>query len=326
MITAYLSQNNFKPETITMDNVRLLNDALWIDLINPTKDEEHLVEECIDLNIPTREEMQEIEISSRLYKEDNTLFMTATMVEKSASPEPKADAVTLILFNNKLITVRYIEPQSFALLASRLSKLPHQERYTASFILIELLDASIDRLADILEFVSTNLEQYSHLIFHNHDKNHEPSRPDYKELLQKIGTNGDLNTKVQESLITFNRLIMFFAKKISDNTNENTQKELSMLTADIHSLIEHVSFLSNKVTFLLDATLGMVNIEQNNIIKIFSISAVVLLPPTLVASIYGMNFEIIPELKWRFGYPFAIALMFVSAWLPYKFFKAKKWL
>jgi len=326
MITAYLSQNNFRPETITAENVQLLNDALWIDLINPTKDEEHLVEECIDLNIPTREEIQEIEISSRLYKEDNTLFMAATMVEKSASPEPKADAVMLILFNNKLITVRYIEPQSFALLASRLSKLPYQERYTASFILIELLDASIDRLADILEFVSNNLEQYSHLIFHNHDKNHEPSRPDYKELLQKIGTNGDLNTKVQESLITFNRLIMFFAKKISDNTNESTQKELSMLTADIHSLIEHVSFLSNKVTFLLDATLGMVNIEQNNIIKIFSISAVVLLPPTLIASIYGMNFEFIPELKWHFGYPFAIVLMFVSAWLPYKFFKAKKWL
>ncbi|HLF67029.1 MAG TPA: CorA family divalent cation transporter, partial [Gammaproteobacteria bacterium] len=150
MITAYLTKNNLQAETITLDNQHALNDALWIDLLNPTKEEEHLIEKSLGLNVPTREEMQEIELSSRLYKENNAVFMTVTMVAKSDSREPKSDAVTLILVNNVLITVRYIEPLSFVLFTSRLSHLL-PEQHNAVSLLIELLDASIDRLADILE-------------------------------------------------------------------------------------------------------------------------------------------------------------------------------
>lgn len=326
MITAYLSQNKFKPVVITPDNENILNEALWIDLLSPSKEEEHLIERKFSLDVPTREEMQEIELSSRLYKEEDALFMTVTMVAKSDSSEPKTDAVTLILAKNKLITLRYIEPHSFALFSSHLSKLSHQDSYHPAFILIELLDASIDRLADILEYVSHNLDSYSQIIFHPNTNNTSSTRTDYKQLLQKIGSSGDLNTKVQESLITFSRLITFFGKKIPTDIDIDIPPKLIILTKDIKSLIDQMNFLSNKVIFLLEATLGMINIEQNNIIKIFSIAAVVLLPPTLVASIYGMNFDFMPELKWRLGYPFAIILMFISAWLPYRFFKAKKWL
>ncbi len=325
MLIAYLSENKFKPEIITLDNQQVLSTALWIDLLNPTKEEEHLAENMLGLDIPTREEMQEIELSSRLYNEDDALFMTVTMVAKSDSTEPTSDAVTLILADDKLITIRYIEPQSFALFIAHLSKFP-PESYNAVALLVELLDTTVDRLADILENVSRNLDNSSQVIFHPKINGQSSEKPDYQNLFQLIGASGDLNTKVQESLLTINRLISFFGKKITPKLDADIESKLRILTKDIKSLKDHVNFLSNKVIFLLDATLGMVSIEQNNIIKIFSIAAVILLPPTLVASIYGMNFEFMPELKWHFGYPFAIILMLVAAWIPYVFFKKKKWL
>ncbi|OGT38157.1 MAG: magnesium and cobalt transport protein CorA [Gammaproteobacteria bacterium RIFCSPHIGHO2_12_FULL_37_14] len=325
MIITYLSEKKLKPETITMDNQAALNSALWVDLLNPTKEEEVWVESTLCLDIPTREEMQEIELSSRLYEENGALFMTVTMVAKSTSPEPTSDAVTLILTKTKLITVRYIEPHSFSLFTSYMAKLPLQS-HNANALLVELLDASIDRLADILENVSSQLDNYSNVIFHSELNEKYSKKTDYKTLLQRIGASGDLNTKVQESLISFNRLMIFFGKKYSSEFDSSIQSKLTMIADDTKSLKDHVTFLSNKVNFLLDATLGMVNIEQNNIIKIFSIAAVILLPPTLVASVYGMNFEFMPELKWHWGYPFAIMLMLISAWLPYKYFKLKKWL
>lgn len=325
MIIAYQSQDKFKPKQITVANQSLLQDALWIDLLNPSLAEESLVEAILGIDVPTREEMQEIELSSRLYKEDDALFMTVSMVAKSDTLDPKCDAVTIILVNNKLITIRYIEPQPFALFISSLSNLT-PESYNAPSLLLELLDASIDRLADILENVSRVLDDYSKMIFRPEIKDKNSQRTDYKLLLQKIGTSGDLNAKVQESLTSFNRLMTFFGKKIPSNNDSEIQSQLAMLTRDAESLRDHVSFLSSKIIFLLDATLGMISIEQNNIIKIFSIAAVILLPPTLVASIYGMNFKFMPELQWRFGYPMALMLMLIFAWLPYRFFKKKKWL
>lgn len=325
MITVYLNQNKIQTDIITSENKYLLTDAIWIDLLNPTKEEELLVETILGIDIPTRKEMQEIEFSSRLYKENDSLFMTVTMIAKSDTPQPKSDAVTLILAVNKLITIRYIEPHAFALFISHLKKLSPQD-YQAKNLLIELLDVSIDRLADILEDVSHHLDDYSQLIFRTRTNEKHQDKIDYKHHFQDIGASGELGAKVQESLITFNRLITFFLQNDSSKVDKDTKEKLITLTKDIRSLSDYVSFLSNKVNFLLDATLGMVNIEQNNIIKIFSIAAVILLPPTLVASIYGMNFQHMPELSWRWGYPLSILFMIVSAWLPYKYFKKKKWL
>jgi magnesium transporter len=141
-----------------------------------------------------------------------------------------------------------------------------------------------------------------------------------------MGANADLNTKVCESLVTFNRLIPFFSQMAGSRINDERLQRLGTLGKDINSLSDHAIFLSSKVNFLLDATLGMVNIEQNNIIKIFSVAAVIFLPPTLVASIYGMNFHIMPELEWHYGYVYALGMILLAAWLPYKYFKHKKWL
>jgi magnesium transporter len=303
----------------------MVEESIWIDLLNPTKEDETLVENILAIDIPTREEMQEIEVSSRLYKENGAIFMTVTMVAKSDSLQPKTDAVTLILIENKLITVRYIEPHSFASITSRIKKILSPNG-SAIDLFIEILDASVDRLADILEKVSHGLDNYSQAIFRSEVRGIESNKPDYKHHLEAIAINGDLTTKVQESLITFNRLITFFGQTSFTHLNAEQQSRLTIMAKDINSLSDYVNFLSTKTNFLLDATLGLVNIEQNNIIKIFSIAAVILLPPTLVASIYGMNFHYMPELAWQWGYPFAILLMLIAGWLPYKYFKMKKWL
>jgi magnesium transporter len=323
MIVAYFSKGTLTSETITSKNKELLQHAIWVDLLLPTKEEELLVERFLQLDIPSREERQGIEPSGRLYKENGTFFMTATMIAKSDSPEPTSDAITLIMSRDKLITLRHIEPQAFALFTSQLPKLS-TESHCAPYLIVSLLEATIDRLADICERVGLCLDEYSQTIFRTQKS--DKVKLDYRELLKELGSNGDLNAKAWESLASLHRLNGFFGQAVSGILDEQMQPQLTMLTKDISALSDQVKFLSSKVNFLLDATLGMVNIEQNNIIKIFSIAAVIFLPPTLIASVYGMNFELIPGLKWQYGYPFSIVLMLVSGWLPYQYFKIKKWL
>lgn len=323
MIVVYSEEKNFSPISIHAENQTLLAQALWIDLLNPTKEEEEWVKNNIDLMLPSREEMSEIELSSRLYKEQDVLFMTASMVAQSASSDPKRDAVTFILTKKQVLTIRYIEPYAFQLFISKLQK-TGPLHHNATGFLIELLESTINRLADILEVIGRNLDQFSKTIFHFND--HSDDKLDYQILMQQIGNNGDLTSKAHESLVAFHRLITFFSQAIGTAIDNDVHTHLSTLHKDITALNEHANFMSGKVTFLLDATLGLVNIEQNNIIKIFSVAAVIFLPPTLLASIYGMNFKNMPELSWPFGYPMAIVLMVLFAWLPYRYFKTKKWL
>jgi len=322
MLVAYIIQKTLEPHIITQENHALLKKALWIDLLNPTKEEEDFVEHYLNLGIPTREEMVEIEQSSRLYKENGVLFMTAIMIAQHESSEPVLDPVSFIVTSRQLITIRYIEPKSFKILQVKLQKLDTRS-YDALTLLLDLYDVTIDRLADTLELVGHRLDEYSRSIFRPQNNNTE--KLDYRQLMQQIGANGDLNTKARESLVTFNRLIVFFGH-IEVTLDNEKRGRLATLGKDIDSLSDHANFLSTKVNFLLDATLGLVNIEQNNIIKIFSVAAVIFLPPTLVASIYGMNFHFMPELRWKFGYLFAVSLILLAAYLPYKFFKHKKWL
>lgn len=323
MIFVCMNYATLELHQISENNQHLIKDAIWIDLVSPSKEEEHLVESFIGSEIPTRDEMVEIELSSRLYKENDTLFMTASMIAHSDAAEPGFDPVTFVLTPSQLITIRYIEPQSFKLMISHLKKIDATHRDAIS-IFLDLLDASVDRLADILELVGRRLDEYSKTIFrpqHNSD-----DKLDYQQLMQSLGTTGDLHTKSRESLMSFNRLIAYVNQANQSRIGSEVQQHLNELSKDIISLSDHANFLSSKVNFLLDATLGMVNIEQNNIIKLFSVAAVIFLPPTLVASIYGMNFQHIPELHWKYGYLFSIMMILLAAWLPYKYFKHRKWL
>lgn len=321
MILLYV-ENQFVE--VTQTNQDLILEAVWIDLLNPTRKDEKLIEEYLNINVPTKKEMKEIEPSSRFYVEDDSVFMTATMVAKADSPEPETDAVTFILTENKLVTVRYIEPMAFRIFMTRMGNAKRKE-FTPKRVLIGLLDATTDRLADILENVSHIFDTISHTIFHSGHAD-EAGVINYKEVLKSIGKNGDLTTKTRESLLSFIRLISFLEQSEDVELDSAARSRLNSINKDILALSDYASFISTKVNFLVESTLGMVNIEQNNIIKIFSVAAVIFLPPTLVASIYGMNFDLMPELHWRIGYPIAVGLMLLSAWLPYRYFKQRKWL
>lgn len=320
----FFNGEGFRQEELNRSNDLTLADAIWIDMLNPSPQELENLKEYFGFKIPTRAEMIEIEISSRLYTENNNLFMTGTMISNSTSTEPKLDPITFILTKKQLITIRYIEPQAFKLFVSQVGKL--NLKYDDPLaLLIDLLDATIDRSADILEYIGQKIDSYSKKIFNPNTSDVDDNR-DYRQLLQEVAAYGDLNTKAQESLMTFNRLTAFLIQSTGIWVDKEYKTRLANLRKDIISLSQHTHFLSNKVSFLLDATLGLVNIAQNNIIKIFSVAAVIFLPPTLIASIYGMNFKFIPEINWKYGYLLAVGLMMFFAWAPYKYFKWKKWL
>lgn len=304
----------------------LPEDVVWLDMVSPTPEEDHLVESTVHASVPTREEMVEIEPSSRLYVEDGARYMTASVLCKVETRMPQLSAVTFILTRKALVTVRYEDPKPFALFAARACKLNGQlAGRTPESVLLGLFDAIIDRLADILEHVGADVDELSHLIFERAGA--QAYRKPYQELLKQIGRKGDLLSKSRESLVTLQRVVLYLAAEIEGvKPAKETKAQLRPMQRDVASLTEHATFLANKVTFLLDAMLGMVSLAQNDIVKLFSVMAVVFLPPTLVASIYGMNFEVMPELKWEHGYPFALILMFVSAVLPYLFFKWRRWL
>jgi magnesium transporter len=299
--------------------------AIWFDLVGPTQQEDKLLERHLGIAVPTREEMQEIEVTSRLYVENNARYMTATLMCQSDTDAPKTTPVTFILSGHRLVTVRYEEPRPFTIVGSKLARVCPSTA-TGESVLMELLDAVIDRAADILERIGGDVDRVSHEIFEPEDMQTARSR-NYRNILRTIGRKGDLTSKVRESLVSIGRVLVYLANEADNMRWAKEQRALLRgMQRDVQSLAEHAAYLSNKITFVLDAMLGVVNLEQNNTIKIFSVVAVVFMPPTLIASIYGMNFDLMPELKWPIGYPLAIVAMICAAIGPYLFFKWKKWL
>jgi magnesium transporter len=300
------------------------DDAVWIDLIKPTVAEDKLVEGLLGIAVPTREEMQEIEVSSRQYVENGARYMTATLMCQSDTPTPMTTPVTFILSARKLLTVRYDDPRPFALVEHKLSR-GTAPKLSGETVLTDLLDAVIDRAADILERAGAEVDLISRSIF---EPEGEADPPSYQDVLKALGRKGDLTSKVRESLVSIGRLLLFLSNEADTmRWAKDARAHLQSMRRDTASLSDHATYLANKITFLLDAMLGVVNIEQNAIIKIFSIAAVIFMPPTLVASIYGMNFHHgMVELEWTFGYPFALLLIVIAAVVPIFIFKWKKWL
>jgi magnesium transporter len=298
--------------------------AVWIDLVTPTVQEDKLVEHFLGIAVPTREEMQEIEVSSRLYVENGARYMTATLMCASDTATPKTTAVTFILSSHRLCTVRYDDPRPFAIVEHKLAR-NCSPKVAGESVLIDLLDAIIDRSADILERIAAEVDQVSHTIF---EPDNAEAAPVYKEILKTLGRKGDLTSKVRESQVSVGRLLSFLANEAEGmKWPKDAKLQLQSMQRDVTSLSDHATYLANKITFLLDALLGSVSIQQNDIIKIFSIAAVVFMPPTLVASIYGMNFKTgMLELEWAYGYPWALGLMVMAAVVPLLVFKWKKWL
>lgn len=301
--------------------------AVWYSLVDPTREEDKFVESCLGIDIPTRREMQDIEPSARLYSEDGSEFMTITALVDDELGQPIKTPITFVLRNNQLVTVRYADPKPFRLY-ERLVTRPASGEFGGERVMIGLLESFIDRLAQLLETTGDGIDQISREVFGN--KATKPTRKtrDLQSLIEQIGKKGDVLTLARESLVSINRLVSFHQNSVSEDQRvaKDRRQELKLIQRDAVALSDHATFLADKITFLLDATLGLINLEQNQIIKIFSVAAVVFLPPTLVASIYGMNFHFMPELSWPLGYPFAIGLMVLSAVVPYLFFKRSGWL
>ena len=324
MLSVYVPSDVSMKKAIVGDLATLPENAVWVDLVKPTAEEDRAVERLAGIAVPTREDMQEIEISSRLYIENGARYMTATLMCQSDTA-PKTTAVTFILTGHRLVTVRYDDPKPFALVEYKLGR-SCAPLVTGEMVLMELLDAVIDRCADILERIGADVDTVSHDIFEPDTERHGNARR-YSQFLIAIGRKGDLTSKVRESLVSIGRLVTFLSAVMEGvKWSKDMREQLKTQQRDVASLTDHASYLSNKITFVLDAMLGVVNLEQNNIIKLFSVMAVVLMPPTLIASIYGMNFKLMPELEWEHGYPIALVMMVLAAVLPYVFFKWKRWL
>lgn len=302
---------------------RIADAAVWVDLLEPSLEEERIVERELGIEVPSREEMREIETSNRLYEEDGVLYMTATIAAKLDTERPESTPVTFILAKGRLITNRYLDITPFR------QFLQHAERHpntcsSGVVILAGLIEAIVERIADILERAGSNLDAVSTSIFVV--GNGAASKRDLRGLLERIGFNGELNSKARESLVSLGRLLVFLQQSNYVGLNDEQRSRFRSIASDLTALSDHTTFLGSKASFLLEATLGLINLEQNNIIKIFSVAAVMFMPPTLIASIYGMNFRHMPELEWLGGYPFALTLMFGSILGIYVYFKRRGWL
>ena len=303
---------------------------VWYDLVNPLASESQLVERTLGAALPTRDEMEEIELSARLYQEDGAEFLTVTALTDLDGDLPRKTPLTFVLKGASLVSVRYADHKPFDLFSSRARRGNGAGAPCSSgeAVMVGLLEAMIDRLADTLERLGNDIDGISHEVFRNKAKNVTKKTRDLQSLIEQIGSKGDFLTMVRESLVSMSRMIAFHAAlETSDRKmSKDIRQRVKLIQRDAGSLGEHATFLSGKINFLLDATLGLINLEQNQIIKIFTVASVVFLPPTLVASMYGMNFNVMPELQWTLGYPWAIVMMVLSAAMPFLYFKKRGWL
>jgi magnesium transporter len=303
-------------------------DALWLDLLDPSAEEIALVEARTGLDLPSRDRMEEIEASSRLSRHGETLVMTVPVLTGATGFEPRNSAVTFILSGSLLVTLRHGTPRALATFSTALSSADRAPLNGAE-VLLGLIEAIVDRIADVLQDLGAGLDSISHRIFHQpHGPHHRRRRTGSREmeaLLRTIGRTGDLSGKARETLLGLRRVTAFLPHGEETLELPSAPDRIRAIDQDLHSLAEFTDFLGNKITFLLDATLGMIGIQQNQVIKLFTIMSVLFLPPTLVASWYGMNYKVMPELQWEWGYAYAIALAVVSAVVPYLFFRRKGW-
>jgi magnesium transporter len=301
--------------------------TVWIDLLNPTAEEDVFVEKALGIDVPTRAEMREIEASNRLYQESGAYFMTAFIVYNVEQLAPQTTALTFILAGNRLVTVRYAEPKAFPLFLQKVEK-GDLACGGAAAIMMGLIEAIIHREADLIERIQDEVDRTAPIIFEIKGGQQTRGRR-LETILKAVGKQGDTNARAQESALSLDRVLTYFGHALRERQVDGDaaiRPRIEIAHRDVLSLMEHMRFLSTRVAFLLDATLGMISTEQNQIIKLFSVAAVMLMPPTLIASIYGMNFKHIPELEFIWGYPMALTGMVISAVIPFIYFKRKGWL
>ncbi len=303
-------------------------DAVWIDALTPTDEERRAIEAAGRLVLPTVEDMIEIEESSRLYVENGALIMTVVLPIYADTPDPATTEAAFILTRDRLITLRPTDPRPFQTFAARCTTEPGT-RMTSDLVTVGLAETVVDRLADLMQRVDRELDAIGRRLFKDHRNRGERSAFAERELaviLKQIGRANRLESMVRDGLLSMARMVPYLRQQIAAWAQPESMSRIETLQRDIRSLSDYDAQINQEVIFLLEATLGLISIRQNGIIKVLSLAAVIFLPPTIVGTVYGMNFRFMPELGWSWGYPMALLLMLCASVGTYWFFRWRGWL
>ncbi|TDU71051.1 magnesium transporter [Prosthecobacter fusiformis] len=307
------------------EKVRPFPDNLvYLDLLNPSRTEELEAESWLEHQLPTREEMQEIEESSRLYSEHGALYMTAWIPVGLDTPDPDTTAITFVLAPDCLTTVRYADPMAFRLIVDQVRR-QCACPMSSDAVFLTLCELIVARIADALQTVESDLKKVGRDVFSlNPHKASAAVEKDLGDVVRTLGRRSALVANLRESLVSVNRMLQYFLNNAATWMRSDLAAQFRSVMRDVKSLDDYTNQQQQEMTFLLESTLGLINIQQNQIIKIFTIASVLFMPPTLIASLYGMNFEHMPELKLPWAYPVVICVLIISALLPIWWFKRKK--
>lgn len=300
-----------------------LDAAIWVDLYKPLPGQQDLAN-SLGVEVPTLADMEEIEISNRLYRENGADYMTVVLPGMSETKLPMSGPVTFIVTPVRLVTVRHHVPRPFETYPERADKVG-SGCDCAEKVFLGLMEEVIGRLADLLEASGRALEDVTRSVFASDQKT--KTAAGLQSALERVGRESDLVARIRLSLLTLERAVSFFGQTLGDRpVGETLRPVVKGMMRDLQALKVHGDYLSTRVAQATDATLGMINLLQNTAVRIVSVVAVLFLPPTMIASIYGMNFAGMPELEKPWGYPMALGLMAASALATYMFFKWKNWL
>jgi magnesium transporter len=326
MLTAFSCETGRPARLVDVSNVAALSKAVWIDLQDPTEDEERLIKAATGATVPTRAAVSEIENSSRLNIRDGVLYLTTPMV--SMADGPRGVSVGFVLSSDRLITVRFASIPVFDAFTARLTNDP-PAKGSGAHVMLGILEGLVDREADVLENAQLELDNISHRVFALGGKSKTGRKIEDRMLratLAELGHIGDLLTHIREAQLGAARLLPFIEANTTDWLPAELKPRIGALTRDIESVNDFDRSLSDKLQFLLDATLGFINIAQNDVMKVMTIASVVGIPPVLVAGIYGMNFKNMPEYDWAWGYQFGWTLIILTTLIPLGLFWWRKWI
>ncbi|MEQ8508693.1 MAG: CorA family divalent cation transporter [Rhodospirillaceae bacterium] len=322
MMTLYKKHDDRLVVVENSPSQNALTDALWIDLFNPSGAEIAQVEGLLGISLPTSEDTKLLAPADRSYQDGNCVVLTAAVLARDEELYPFIDDLTFVVSKTRLVTLRTSEPLPISRYATACAERPHNLS-DGRHVFLGLLTAFINRLSEYVQANGASMYEGSKRVFA--DRSNDPiSSAEFQTTVSSIGRNSDVNAKARESLLNVGLLIDYVGNAWFGE--EDIQRVLTDLRRDVTDISEYASFIASQRAFLLSAVLGLLTLEQSRVTKILSIAATVFLPPTLIASIYGMNFKVMPELSSPWGYPAALALMLLSAVVPYLFFRWKKWL
>lgn len=321
MLTYY----TFNADHKLVKNQGKMAEAVWIDTNDPTFEERKMLLEDCGVELPLHHELYQLEYSNRFYQKEDALFLSFSLVTKAA-PIPESHVMILMVSTLRVVSLRFSDPNPIQLVERKLDAAQFEIK-DSSDILIEILTQIVGHTADLFELVGSETENLSvYLVNATDNRFNREANQKLSITLQEINKTENLLSKNVQSLSSLSLMMSFIEHHRKKYITEANQFDLNILSHDIHNLQKNGEHLNQKIGFQLQSNLGLINIQQSQIIKVFTVLATIFMPPTLIASVYGMNFRHMPELAVTFGYPLAIALMVVAAIVPYQFFKRKGWI